>query len=266
MSSNHLYEAQIEDLKVSVYRSNQELGQAAAEEAAAVIQEAITKRRVCNIIIATGNSQLTFLAALRQIPGIAWTHVNVFHLDEYVGISPEHPASFQNYLHRHFIDHVKPRAFYPLSGQTQDVMQECRSYEDLLQAYPADLCALGIGENGHLAFNDPPDVRFDDPTWVKVVALADASRRQQVGEGYFKSVEGVPTHAITLTIPAMLAAQHILAIVPEARKAKAVYHTLTDPISEDCPATILRRVAHAHLLLDSDSSAKVTSMIHAGEA
>ena len=266
MPSNHPNEARIEDLLVSVYDSNEAMGQAAAEEAAAIIQEAISKNGICNIIIATGNSQLTFLAALRQLSGIDWSKVNIFHLDEYVGISPDHLASFQYYLHRNFVDHVNPKAFYPLRGQAEDVAQECKNYEKLLREHPADLCAIGIGENGHLAFNDPPDARFDDPAWVNVVKLAEASRHQQVGEGYFETVDDVPTHALSLSIPAMLAAKRILVMVPEARKADAVYRTLNDPITEDCPGTLLRQVSHAHLYLDPDSAARVAEQIREGNA
>lgn len=251
-----LHETKIEDLQVSIYRTNEGMGKAAAEEAAGIIRQAIRERGVANAIFATGNSQLTFLRALREMD-VAWSTVNVFHMDEYVGIDPEHPASFPNFLRRHFLDHVNPKAFYPVETRTDDLEQACRQYEALLRAHPADLCALGIGENGHLAFNDPPFAHFDDPVWVKVVKLDERSRRQQVGEGHFASLEEVPTHAITLTIPALLAADRVLAIVPEARKAEAVFRALKGPITPDCPASILRRTPHAHLFLDADSAAEV---------
>lgn len=244
-------------LRTSIYASNAEMGAAAAAEAAAIIAGAIAARGHANIILATGNSQLTFLHALRELPGIAWQKVHVFHMDEYVGIDPAHPASFPRFLRDHILDAVKPAAFYPVPGQASDLEAACREYEALLKAHPADLCAMGIGENGHIAFNDPPFADFDDPVWVKVVRLDERSRRQQVGEGHFKSLDEVPTHAITLTIPALLAAQRILCIVPEARKAEAVEAALLGPITEDCPASILRRAAHAHLLLDPDSAARL---------
>lgn len=244
-------------LRTSIYASNAAMGAAAAAEAAAIIAGAIAARGHANIILATGNSQLTFLHALRELPGIAWQKVHVFHMDEYVGIDPTHPASFPRFLRDHILDAVKPAAFYPVPGQASDLEAACREYEALLKAHPADLCAMGIGENGHIAFNDPPFADFDDPVWVKVVRLDERSRRQQVGEGHFKSLDEVPTHAITLTIPALLAAQRILCIVPEARKAEAVEAALLGPITEDCPASILRRAAHAHLLLDPDSAARL---------
>ena len=209
---------------------------------------------MANIIIATGNSQLTFLTALRAMADLPWASVNVFHMDEYVNLPPGHPASFPAFLRRHLLDYVKVRAFFPVPGAAADPAAACREYEALLRAHPADLCALGIGENGHLAFNDPPFAFFHDPVWVKVIQLDERSRRQQVGEGHFGSLAEVPTHAITLTIPALLAARRVLAIVPEARKAEAVKQSLLGPITEACPGSILRQTPHAHLFLDSESA------------
>ncbi len=257
MSAAPIYETRIEDLMVSVYSTNQEMGSAAAEAAGTAIRDAVRERGHANIILATGNSQLTFFAALCEIRGLDWSCVNVFHMDEYVGIDPNHPASFPQFLFQHLLRHISPKAFYPVPGQAQDLNKACREYEQLLRDYPADLCALGFGENGHLAFNDPPFADFHDPVWVKVVRLAEASRRQQVGEGHFATLAQVPTHAMTLTIPALLSAKHILAIVPQARKADAVVRALRGPITPDCPGSIMRRTAHAHLYLDGDSAAKI---------
>ena len=197
---------------------------------------------------------MTFLAALRETRGIEWGKVNVFHMDEYIGIDPNHPASFPNFLRKHFLAHVKVKKFFPVSAGVGGIEESCAEYARWLHTHPADLVALGYGENGHLAFNDPPFADFNDPVWVKVVKLDEVSRRQQVGEGHFKSVDEMPTHAITLTVPALLAAKHVLAIVPEARKQNAVKRALTGAISEDCPGSILRRVAHAQLFLDVDSA------------
>jgi glucosamine-6-phosphate deaminase len=248
---------QVDSLRTSIYATNAAMGEAAADEAQTIISAAIRAKGHANIILATGNSQLTFLTALRPLSGIDWNVVNVFHMDEYVGIDPAHPASFPLFLRTHILDAVKPGAFYPVPGQAADVEAACREYEALLHAHPADLCAMGIGENGHIAFNDPPFADFDDPVWVKVVKLDERSRRQQVGEGHFKTLAEVPTHAITLTIPALLAAKRILCIVPEARKAEAVERSLLGPITEDCPASILRRAGHALLLLDAESAARL---------
>ncbi len=255
MSTQLLSSTRVDQLPVSVYATNEALGTAAAAEAAEVVRAAVAARGVANIIIATGNSQLTFLEALRTQPDIPWAAVNVFHMDEYINLPPGHPASFPTFLRRHLLDDVPIKAFYPVPGEAADVEAACRAYEALLRAHPADLCALGIGENGHLAFNDPPYADFDDPRWVKVVKLDERSRRQQVGEGHFVSLDETPTHAITLTIPALLAAGRVLAIVPEARKADAVAQSLRGPITEDCPGSILRQTPHAHLFLDADSAA-----------
>jgi len=249
----------IEALPVSVYTSNAEVGQAAAAEAAAFLQQTIQERGHANLILATGNSQLTFLENLRKSPAIDWGKVNIFHMDEYVDLPPNHPASFPLFLQRHFLDHLNPPAgaFFPVPGRSSgdsDTQQACRDYEALLRAYPADLCALGIGENGHLAFNDPPYADFNDPVWVKIVKLDEVSRRQQTGEGHFPDLDSVPTHAITLTIPALLASRKVLAIVPEARKAAAVRCSLNGPLTTDCPGSILRKTPHAHLFLDRESA------------
>jgi glucosamine-6-phosphate deaminase len=249
----------IDDLPIEVYASPGTMGAAAATVAQRLLQEAIAQRGAANLILATGNSQLTFLHALADLPGIAWEKVRVFHMDEYLGISPTHPASFPLFLRQHILDRVQPGEFYPVPGQPDDVDAACADYAALLRQYPADLVALGFGENGHLAFNDPPYAKFDDPAWVKVVALDETSRRQQVGEGHFPTLDDVPTHAITLTIPALLAGKRILAIVPEMRKAKAVRACLYEPVSEDRPGSILRQVQHATLYLDPDSAMGLAS-------
>ena len=255
MTQEPIRTIQVEKLPVAVYASNAALGQAAAVDARKFIQNAIAARGVANVILATGNSQLTFLHALRDLDGIDWARVNLFHMDEYLGIDPAHPASFPLFLRQHIVDAVQPKAFYAIPNRLQNVEQVCAAYAELLRTHPADLVALGYGENGHLAFNDPPYAEFADPVWVKVIKLDEASRRQQVGEGHFPDLSAVPSHAITLTIPALLAAKRVLAIVPEVRKANAVRACLTEPVLENRPGSILRQVDHARLYLDVDSAA-----------
>lgn len=244
-------------LPVNVYADEASVGAAAAADMAAIITDAIATSAAANLILATGNSQLAFLRALRSTPGIDWSKVTVFHMDEYIGIDPGHRASFPGFLRKHFFDHVQGATFYPVSGDPTRVAAICAEYEELLRSHPVDAVALGFGENGHLAFNDPPYAEFDDPVWAKAIKLDEVSRRQQFNEGHFDALEEVPTHAITLTIPALLAAKRVLCIVPEARKAKAVYECLTLPVSEARPGSVLRTVDHAKLYLDPDSAARV---------
>ncbi len=252
-------ELQYDRLPVSVYADSGDMGMAAALAARDTIREAIAERGEANVILATGNSQLTFLRALRDLPGIDWKHVRIFHMDEYIGIDPGHPASFPRFLQEHILSHVDVGHFHPVSGDPSDPERTCREYEALLRQHTCDLVAMGLGENGHIAFNDPPYALFDDPTWVKVIELAEASRRQQVGEGHFSSLDEVPTHAITLTIPALLAPRRILCIVPEARKADAVHACMTEPVNENSPGSVLRTVDNARLYLDPESARRIRS-------
>jgi glucosamine-6-phosphate deaminase len=249
--------SQVEGLPVRVYDSEAAMGRAAAADMAALLRDAIAARGEANVILATGNSQLAFLRALRDDDSIDWSKVRVFHMDEYVGIDPTHRASFPRFLREHFLGHVEGATFFPMAGDPDRVEEMCRDYEAQLRRYPADAVALGFGENGHLAFNDPPYADFDDPVWVKPVQLDEVSRKQQHGEGHFDTLDEVPTHAITLTVPALLAAKRVLCIVPEARKANAVHACLRQPVSEDRPGSALRTVEHATLYLDPESAAQI---------
>ncbi len=245
----------VEQLPVEVYASNAELGAAAAERALMILQEAIARRGHANLVLATGNSQLYLLQNLCQAQGVDWSKVEIFHMDEYAGMPADHPASFRRFLQERIIQHIHPAAFYGVQGDAPDWQAECARYTQLLKTHPVDLCCLGIGENGHIAFNDPPYALFNDPEWVKVVQLDERSRRQQVGEGHFPSLADVPTHALTLTIPALRSAAAMLCIAPERRKAEAVKAALEGPLTETCPASILRRTPYCRLFLDTDSAA-----------
>jgi len=249
-------ETRVDALRVRVEPTSRALGGAAAHDAASVLRAAISARGVAHAMFATGNSQFDFLDALVLDDTVDWARVVGFHLDEYVGITADHPASFRRYLHERIVERVPISAFHFIEGDAADTGAECERYAALLHENPLDLCCLGIGENGHLAFNDPPVADFDDPLDVKVVELEDACRRQQVGEGHFPDVDAVPARAITVTIPALLRASTVLAIVPEARKAEPVRRALEGPIDTTCPASILRTRANATLYLDAESAAR----------
>jgi glucosamine-6-phosphate deaminase len=244
----------VEDLEVRVFDDVAEMARDAAAEAASALRAAIDERQAANVMLATGNSQLEFLAELVKDTGLDWSRVTAFHMDEYLGFPPTHSASFQRYMRERVAATLPFKAFHYLAGDTGDAQAEADRYAALLRAHPLDLCCCGIGENGHLAFNDPPVADFDDPADVKIVALEPASRRQQVAEGHFPTIDDVPTHAITVTIPALVRARRLLAIVPEARKAIAVRDALQGPITTECPASYLRRQPRATLYLDADSA------------
>jgi glucosamine-6-phosphate deaminase len=243
------------EMPVEVYATNEELGKAAAAHAAGILIDAVKKKGAARVIIATGNSQDTFIKAIGDHKQIPWEKITAFHMDEYVGMSPDHPASFRRWLRERVAERFSPKAMHYLDGDAPDVEAECRRYAGLLKEAPIDLVCLGIGENGHIAFNDPHVADFADPKFVKVVELDEACRKQQVGEGHFPTLTDVPTHAISLTVPALLYPDHLQVVVPEKRKAEAVRQTIHGPIATRCPASILRKVKKARLFLDKDSAA-----------
>jgi len=241
-------------MRVYVHPDDGALGRAAADAATGALRRAVAEQGVAHAMFATGNSQLAFIDALvHDTPDVPWADVVVFHMDEYVGVGPDHPAGFQRWIRERIVDRVRPRSAYYLDGLAEP-RSECERYAGLLRSHPLDLCCLGIGENGHLAFNDPPVADFDDPLVVKPVELEAACRRQQVNEGHFASLAEVPTEAVTVTIPALLSATTVLAIVPEARKAEPVRLALDGPVSTSCPASVLRTQPHVALHLDAGSA------------
>jgi glucosamine-6-phosphate deaminase len=260
MSTQPIQTLQIDQIPVHIFASNEALGRRAAEDLARLLGEAVAERGMASIILATGNSQLSFMQALRRMLEIQWDKVVVFHMDEYLGMSDQHPASFPKYIREKLTDHVQPRAFYPMRGDAPDVEAELARYAGLLEQYPADVCVLGIGENGHLAFNDPP-ADFETDKTIHIVSLDQKCRMQQVGEGHFATLDDVPTQALSLTVPALLKAKRVLAVVPEARKAEAVRAALQGPVTPDCPASILRTQPHVIMYLDVDSA----GMLHPSE-
>jgi len=243
-------------LEIKVFDTKLELGQAAARDAAKIINEAIDERDAAYVIAATGASQFEFLDALVQ-EKIDWTKVVFFHLDEYVGLPESHRASFRRYLKERLVNHIHPQAFHFLDGEADNVHQECRRVGDLIAQQTVDVAFVGIGENGHLAFNDPPaDFETEEP--YLVVNLDDTCRQQQVGEGWFKSIAEVPNQAISMSIKQILKSRNILCIVPDLRKAEAVRASVTLAVSPLQPASILQQHDHVTLYLDRDSSSLLT--------
>jgi glucosamine-6-phosphate deaminase len=247
-------QTKIGEMSVVVCESNAAMGRAAAEGFATVIQKAAEGRDEIGVIFATGNSQLTFLEALRDVAGVPWEGIVAFHMDEYLGMSEDHPASFRRFVREKITDRFHPGATYGMIGDAPDIEAELAHYESLLNRYKPVVCVCGIGENGHLAFNDPP-ADFHTSKTIHLVTLDETCRRQQVGEGHFPTIDDVPRQAISLTIPCLLKAERVLALVPETRKAKIVQACLEGPVTEQCPGSILRTQKHVTLFLDRDSAA-----------
>lgn len=244
---------QADKLVVKVYQTRQEMGRAAALAVADRMRELLTARGRVVMAFAAAPSQNEFLAELSAIPDLDWCRVIAFHLDEYVGLSPDAPQGFGNFLRQRLFDRVKPGVVHYLNGNAPSPADECRRYADLLSANPLDMACIGVGENGHIAFNDPPVADFQDPVLVKMVQLEERCRLQQVHDGCFRSLDEVPTQALTLTIPAIMAARFIHCIVPGPTKRDAVKAMLSGPISTECPASILRTHDSAVLYLDRAS-------------
>jgi len=239
-------------MEVKVFDNKLALGEAAADDAASIIQQAIADRDAAYVIAATGASQFEFLDALVR-KEIDWSKVVFFHLDEYVDLPEAHAASFRRYLKERIINRVQPRAFHLINGEAGDVQEECRRVGELILRQEIDVAFVGIGENGHLAFNDPPaDFETDDP--YIVVDLDEACRQQQVGEGWFRSVDEVPRQAISMSIKQILKSRNILCIVPDKRKAEAVRASVKSEVSPLKPASILQQHPSVTLYLDRESS------------
>jgi len=241
-------------MKIIISETKQQLGLKAAQTGADLIRKAILERGEANIIVATGASQFEMLGELVK-EDINWSVVTAFHLDEYIGISDKHPASFRKYLKERFADIVFPREFNYVNGDTAPY-QECALLGEKIVKHPIDVAFVGIGENGHLAFNDPPaDFETEEP--YLVVNLNDACRRQQLGEGWFATFEDVPQKAISMSIRQIMKSKSIICSVPDARKSQAVYNTLNSEITPDCPASIMRNHPDTVLYLDLQSSSLI---------
>ena len=244
-------------MKIAIFQNPQELGKAAGTDAARWIRKQIEAKGSANIILATGTSQFEIINELIQETNIEWNKVVMFHLDEYIGLPETHAASFRKYLKERFLSKVSPlRATYLINGET-DAQKECDRLGALIARYPIDVALVGIGENGHLAFNDPP-ANFETESPYIIVELDETSRKQQLGEGWFKSFEDVPHKAISMSIKQILRSEYIICSVPDKRKAVVVKNTLEQPVSNHYPASILRTHENCTLYLDKDSASLIS--------
>lgn len=243
-------------LAVEIHADRPALGRTAALATAAYLHDVIASRGEARVIFACAPSQDEFLTSLVEVSRntstyVDWSRVTAFHMDDYVGLDGQHPQSFRQYLQKHFLSRVKVGQFHPLPAEEPDAAAVCRRYSALLSEKPIDLIGMGIGENGHIAFNDPPVADFQDPLLVKVVELDLACREQQVNDGCFPTLADVPRHAFTLTISIFRRARRLSIHVPGPRKAAAVQATVEGPIATACPASILRLHADATLYIDA---------------
>lgn len=245
-------------LDVRIYSTRKEMGVAAAEKFAKEVNMLLNNKPEINVVFAAAPSQNEFLQALRD-ENLDWQRINAFHMDEYIGLAANAPQGFGNFLKERLFDQFNFKSVNYLNGNAEDIEHECARYTSLLAKYPVDIVCMGIGENGHLAFNDPPVADFEDPKMVKVVVLDEVCRQQQVNDGCFTSLSEVPQQALTLTIPALLSASYLNCVVPGPTKANAVAHTLNSEINTKNPATVLRRHPKAVLFLDQDSSTLIQS-------
>lgn len=249
-----------DSLAVRVYEDRGAMGIAAARDGAALLRRLLAQQEKVRVVFAAAPSQNEFLEALCAAPDIDWKRVTAFHMDEYVGLDPAAPQGFGNFLRARVFDRLPFGQVYYLDGNAPDIAAECRRYGDLLAQAPIDIVFMGIGENGHIAFNDPPVADFSDPAPVKVVALDEICRNQQVHDGCFAAICQVPTHALTLTVPTLAGAKLHLCIVPAPTKAQAVRDTLEGPVSTACPASILRTCPGAVLYLERQSAQLLTEV------
>jgi glucosamine-6-phosphate deaminase len=241
-------------LQVKVFNTRKTMGIEAAREAAALIKKLLSEKFELNMIFAAAPSQNEFLRALIEDKDIEWNRVNAFHMDEYIKLPQKAPQGFGNFLKERIFGKVLFKSVNYLNGNAKDIDAECERYSNLLKTYQTDIVCMGIGENGHIAFNDPHVAFFNDEKLVKVVDLDEKCRNQQVNDGCFASIYEVPTHALTLTIPALMAPKHVFCIVPAITKADAVYNTVVGDITEKCPASILKTHPSAVLYTDADSA------------
>jgi glucosamine-6-phosphate deaminase len=243
----------VDNLLVKVFETREEAGEEEAKDVAKIVNKLLLQKKEINIVFASAPSQNEFLDNLVKI-NLPWNRINAFHLDEYIGLPEDAPQRFSKYLYDKIFSKVHFKSVNYINGNAKDVYEECKRYENLLKKYPLDIACIGVGENGHIAFNEPSVANFNDKALVKIVELEEKSREQQVHDGCFSHIEEVPKYAITLTIPAIISAKYIFCIVPGKNKKEAIKNMLEGPIDTSCPASILRTHKNAILYLDKDSS------------
>jgi len=256
-----LLATQVEALKVEIYADRTQVAAAAALRAAASMRAEIAAHGRIAVMFATGASQLEVLKRLTANTDLEWPRVTGFHLDEYAGLNPAHPASFRHYLRSNLLARAPLGVFHEIEADRRDLDEVCRRYAAMLDADFPRLGFAGIGESGHLAFNDPHEADFEDPLFVRQVRLDPVSRMQQVAEGWFPDIASVPETAVTVTIPPILRIRELLVVAPGSRKAEIVARALTEPIHAGCPATVLRRHQGATLLLDQAAAAALPASL-----
>lgn len=244
--------------RVATFGSTEELGAAAAQDFADAVEAALSSAEEIAVILATGNSQLSFVEALQKHPEIDWSRIQVLHMDEYLGMRPDHPASFRLWMQQRIVEPFAPKAFYGMRGDHEPVEEELDRYSELIEKLSPAICVMGIGENGHLAFNDPP-ADFETRDRVRVVELDEKCRVQQVNEGHFDSLPDVPPRALSLTVHALTDPDTVLVLVPESRKAEAVRAAIEGPVTPECPASILQTKSNVRIYLDPESSSLLSA-------
>lgn len=256
-TSAHAQRSEQEKLKIEIHKSAEAAGEAAAQASYSMLRGVFRREDTVALIFATGSSQLHLLRSLTSLPEFPWNKVQGFHMDEYIGLPPDHVASFRRYMRENLCQRVPIKQFHEIDGTSPDPEAVCREYACRLRSANPQLCFLGIGENGHLAFNDPGEADFKDSKEMKIVTLDSICQQQQVAEGWFSSLAEVPEQALTLTIPALLSVPRLIVSVPGPRKAEIMRRVIEEPVSTACPATVLKMHPNVTVYLDCDSASQL---------
>lgn len=254
MDSNTQITFTADKLNIIVAENRKLAARHAALSVNRIISKLLTEKKEIRMVFAAAPSQSEFLDELIHSSGIEWNRITAFHTDEYIGLKKDAPQLFGNYLHEHLFSKVNFKSVYKINPETENYEDECSRYSGLINEGPIDIICMGIGDNGHIAFNDPPTADFNDTAIIRVVELDERCRMQQVNDGCFESIDQVPAKAITLTVPALMSAEYLSIVIPGSSKSEAVMNSLKGPVNEACPASILRTHLNARMFLDFDSA------------